>query len=94
LRRFCDDARIIISEEQVSTDLGGEAAILNLKNGVYYGLDSVAARIWNIIHQPCTFGEIRNLLMSEYEIDAQQLELDLRRLLNELADQELIQISS
>jgi hypothetical protein len=93
LRAFCDDARITVSDEQVSTDLGGEAAILNLKNGVYYGLDSVAARIWDLIHQPRSFRELRDILLGEYAIDVQRLESDLRNLLNQLADQGLVQIA-
>lgn len=90
MRSFCDDARIIISEEQVSADLGGDAAILNLKNGVYYGLDSVAARVWNLIQQPKTFRELRDILIEEYEVDGPRLESDLQNLLNQFADQGLV----
>src|SRR5262245_1000078 len=92
LRSFCDDARITISDEQVSTALGGEAAILNLKNGVYYGLDGVAARVWNLIHQPRTFREIRDILSDEYDVDAVRVDSDLRNLLSRLADERLVQI--
>ena len=93
LRSFCDDARIIISEAQVSADLGGEAAILNLKNGVYYGLDSVAARVWNLIQQPRTFRELRDILIEEYDVERPRLESDLQNLLNQLADEQLVQIA-
>jgi hypothetical protein len=46
------ETTVVATKEQASTDLGGEAAILNLRNGVYYGLDPVGARIWNIIQEP------------------------------------------
>ena len=32
------DSKIVVAKDQVSCDLNGEAAILNLKNGIYYGI--------------------------------------------------------
>jgi hypothetical protein len=34
---------IRLSQNQVSCNLGGEAAILNLKSGIYFGLNPVGA---------------------------------------------------
>ena len=39
------DSTVQIDNEVVSCDLVDEAAILNMKDGVYYGLNSVGARI-------------------------------------------------
>ena len=93
MRSFSENTQITVEKNQVSTDLGSEAAILNLTNGVYYGLDSVGARVWNLIRQPRTFGQLRDILIEEYEVDAPRLESDLRSLLNQLADERLVQIS-
>ena len=43
---------VIASPEQVSCPLGEEAAILNLKNTVYYGLNPVGARVWSLKGEP------------------------------------------
>jgi len=93
LRSFSENTQITVEKNQVSTDLGGEAAILNLTNGVYYGLDSVGARVWNLIQQPRTFIELRDILLEEYAVDTPRLESDLRNLLNQFADERLVQIS-
>jgi hypothetical protein len=37
-RKLSGDSTVVVSQDQVSCELGGEAAILNLKAGVYYGL--------------------------------------------------------
>jgi hypothetical protein len=37
------DSIVVAAKDQVSSDLGGEVAILDLKVGVYYGLDEVGA---------------------------------------------------
>jgi hypothetical protein len=89
-----DECRIVVATDQVSCDLAGEAAILNLNNGVYYGLNAVGARIWNLIQTPRTFAEIRTVLLSEYNVDATQLEQDMARLFQELSEQNLVKVGA
>jgi len=84
---------IVASREQVSCALGEDVAILNLKNGVYYGLDPMGARIWNLLQQPRTLAELRDILINEYDVDAARLELDIEELLSQLADNQLVEIS-
>lgn len=76
---------IVASKDQVSCDLEGEAAILNLKDGVYYGLDEIGAAIWKLVQQPRPFAEIRDAILSEYEVDSRNCERDLLALLSDLA---------
>jgi hypothetical protein len=87
-----DASRIVVSKDQVSSDLAGETAILNLKNGVYYGLDPVGSRLWTLVQKPTTFGEIRNALLGHYDVDKGTLESDIRDLLNQLAEHGLVDI--
>ena len=94
LSSLSDQSRIVVTKEQVSCDLAGEAAILNLRNGVYYGLDPVGARIWNLVQEPKTFAELRDAVLGEYEVSATHLESDLRELLGQLAEQGLIEITA
>ena len=89
-----DKATVVVSKEQLSSDLGGEAAILNLKNGVYYGLDSVGARVWSLIQHPRTVTELRDILAGEYDVATPRLESDLLELLSDLAGKELVEITT
>jgi hypothetical protein len=79
-----------VVQEQVSTTLDDEAVILNLKDGVYYGLNPLGARIWNLLLETRTVGEIQNIIIEEYEVEAERCERDLLQLLNELAAKGLI----
>ena len=83
---------VVVSKDQVSCDLHGEAAILNLKNGVYFGLDPVGARIWNLIQEPRTVTGIRDVLLEEYDVTTDACERDLVRLLQELATHGLVEV--
>src|SRR5881409_1384530 len=93
LKQRTSPASIVVAiRDQVSADLAGEAAILNLKSGVYYGLDAVGARIWQLIQEPRTVASIRTVLLSEYEVDPDRCERDLLLLLHALADAGLLEI--
>ncbi|RYX82712.1 lasso peptide biosynthesis PqqD family chaperone [bacterium] len=80
------------SNDQVSCDLAGEAAILDLQNGIYYGLDPVGARIWELIQNPCDPKEIVSQLLDEYDVEAEQCQNDVLTLLNELEQRGLIEV--
>jgi hypothetical protein len=67
---------------------------VNLKNGVYYGLDPVGARIWNLIREPVTFAQIRESLVGDYDVEPARAESDIREFLTRLAEQGLVEITS
>jgi len=83
---------VVVAKEQVSCDLGGEAAILNLKSAVYYGLDPVGARIWNLIQEPKRIKEIYEILLKEYNVEPGRCERDLLALLEKLVEEGLIEV--
>jgi hypothetical protein len=87
-----DDTRVVLSPQQLSCDLAGEAAIVNLTTGVYFGVDTVGARVWNLMREETTFGELRASIAAVYAVQPDRLELDLRAFLHQLADHGLIEI--
>ncbi len=90
-RTLSASSTVMVAQEQVSTDLGGEIAILHLKAGTYYGLDDVGARIWSLIQEPTTVEEIRDILVNEYEVEPGRCESDLIALLEKLTNEGLVE---
>jgi hypothetical protein len=88
------DTIVVATQKQVSTNLEDEAVILHLEKGVYYGLNPVGSRIWNLLQEPRTVNDIRDIILQEYEVESQRCEHDLLRLLQELSDQGLIEVKS
>ena len=86
--------RFIVSSEQLSADLdpGADAdvVILGLKEGLYYRLEGVGARIWSLLSEPRLPEEIVATLLDEYEVDREQCEGDVRRLIDELLERGLV----
>ena len=86
------DTVLRASPDQVSCDLEGEAAILNAKTGVYYGLDPVGTSIWNLIRQPKRLADVRDSIVREYEVDAAQCGRDLLELVEQFNAAGLVQV--
>lgn len=80
-------------KDQVSCNLGGEAVILSMKNGVYYSLNPVGVRIWQLIGTPVVVHEIRDTLLSEFEVEPRRCEDELLALLQDLEHEGLIAVA-
>jgi hypothetical protein len=87
------DSVVVASRDQVSCSLEDEVAIVHLKAGVYYGLDPVGARIWELIATPRSVRAVRDALLAEYQVDAERCGDDLITLLRTMADAGLVDVS-
>jgi hypothetical protein len=89
-----ENSIIVASQNQISSDLVDETVILNLKSGVYHGLNQVGTTVWKLIQQPRNFGEIRDVLLTEYEVSVEECDRDLRQLLEDLTAQDLVEVKT
>ena len=87
-----DRSVVVAARDQVSCDLAGEAAILNIKSGVYYGLDPVGARIWTLVQEPRKVAEIQTAITEEYDVEPERCARELTGLLEKLLEEGLIEV--
>lgn len=92
MKELSIESIVTVNKNVVSCDLDGEAAMLNMDDGVYYGLNEVGATIWNLIQKPQRVNKILDKLLEEYEVEKDQCNDDLFVLLNELLNKGLIEI--
>ena len=83
-----------MSDDQVFTTLGGEAVILGLRDGVYYGLDAVGARVWALLAEPRRVPELVEAIVAEFDVTAEECERDVLALLDQLAARDLVREAS
>jgi hypothetical protein len=81
-----------IPSQVMARQVGDETVILDLQSGTYFGLDPVGARIWQLIGEGRTFGEICDTLLDEYEVAREVLERDVNELAEKLLAQKLISV--
>jgi len=87
------DSIVSVAADQVSCELDGEAAILNLKSGAYHGLDPIGASVWNLIASPIAVCAIVDAMIIQYDVTRARCERDLLALLAKLDERGLIQIN-
>jgi hypothetical protein len=66
------NSSVVATKKQIFSELVGETVILDHKSRVYYGLNSVGASIWNLLHQPKTVNETRDTVVTEYFVESSQ----------------------
>lgn len=81
---------VVIAPDQVSSELVDESVILNLKTGMYYGLNEVGASVWQLLQQPKSVADICDAILQEYEVDAAQCEADVLALLKDMIEAQLV----
>lgn len=81
---------VVASRDQASTTVGAEAIILSMSDGVYYGLDGVGARIWELMQSPRSLGDVTDVLVAEFEVDSERAWEDLRALATDLISHGLL----
>ncbi len=87
------DAVVVATRDQVSADIGGETILLHMKSAMYYGMEAVAARIWELVREPIRVSDIRDAIADEYEVELDQCESDVLKFLRELAAKGLIKVT-
>jgi hypothetical protein len=85
-------SRVVASANYVSTKVGGETVILGMRDGVYYGLNPVGTRIWDLVRQPRVLGDVADTLTAEFEVTREQATADLLALAQDLATRGLIEV--
>lgn len=92
--KLSPDSVVVVSKDQMASDVAGETVILGLTAGRYYGLDAVGARVWQLIQAPVTVSDVRNTIVAEYDVEPRRCEADLLGLLQKMMDAGLIEVRS
>jgi hypothetical protein len=70
-----------------------DAVILDLRDGVYYGLEGVGARIWSLLQRPTSLQALGDAIVAEYEVEPARCLADLRELCAQLLQRGLIRVA-
>lgn len=77
-------------DHQTSAEIEDENVILDLEEGMYYGLNPVGAQIWRRIQEPTSVGKIVTEIANEYDVDYEQCFDDVVSLLQDLEENDLL----
>lgn len=78
------DSTVSPSDDAVFRELEGESVLLNLETGMYYGLDAVGTRAWQLAAADGLLRTVRDALVEEYDAAPDVIERDLLSLADAL----------
>ncbi len=88
------DAKLVCPPEVLSRMLAGEAVLLHLGSGLYFGLNDVASRAWERIVEGATFGDLLHTLVAEFEVTEETARPDLESFVTALVEKNLVQVET
>ena len=87
------DTVISRSESLLSNNLGDDVVMMDIEQGAYYGLEEVAARIWELTEKPVSFASICETLTAEYDVPKQKCEQEVTAFIDDLTNHKIICIT-
>lgn len=87
-----DEMRITARKDVLSRTLEGEAVLLDLESGTYFGLNEIASEIWVMMAKGTTVATIITLVLETYDVDEATARRDLELLLNRLQARGLVDV--
>jgi len=84
--------RIKLNQELLQSEIDGETIMMSIDNGKYYGLNTVASKIWELLKDEPLFSELISKLVEEYNVEQVECEKDTKEFLENLIENKLIRI--
>jgi Coenzyme PQQ synthesis protein D (PqqD) len=85
--------RVVVPENVLVRELSGEAVLLNLDSEMYFGLDEIGYRVWTVVTASDSIGAAYEQLLSEYEVEPEQLRESLDALIGECTEHGLLELA-
>ena len=84
--------KICVAEDVLSRIVDGEAVLLDLKSGTYFGLKGSGSTIWALIKASATVEQIESALVERFDVNPEIVTRDLDALLKQLRDRGLVEL--
>lgn len=87
-----DTSTVVASDGVTSTEIEGEHVLLDLDEGIYYGLNSVGGAIWKELQEPTSVEAIVRAITDAYDVGHEECQEDVLALLDDLQDNGLVDV--
>ena len=84
------ESTVLRNPSLIASPLDDELVMLDLEQGMYYGLDDIATLIWNQLDEPVVVRDLCGYLIAQFDVDRHTCETETIGFLNEMAQLGLI----
>ena len=89
-----DSAVIRLRRDMIAAESDGEIIVLDAERGDFLQLNKTAARIWALLEEPLTFGDLCARLADQFAVDAAACREDVLAFVGDLSRRGLIEIGA
>jgi hypothetical protein len=79
-------------EGLIHAEVDDELVALHIDNGACYGFNPTATRIWMMLETPRLFSQLKDMLLTEYDVESEACASQLADLLKELEQDGLVEL--
>ena len=87
------DTRVTVPAGVMFRDLDGEAVVLELESGRYFGLNETGTRMWLLLLEHGEVEPALRALLDEYDVPEDRLRTELQEFVDALVSQRLLLVS-
>lgn len=85
------EIKYVRKQQMPEAELGAQSlAVLDAEKGKYFGLDGTAFRIWQLLEDPISIGELCEKLLGEFDISPDICRVQVREFITQLINEGLI----
>lgn len=87
-------SRVRAREGVLFQELQGEAVLLNLDSGMYFGLDPVGTRMWQLMAEHERLADVAGAIAAEFDVGDERCAKDLIALVARLESEGLVTVAT
>jgi len=84
---------LTVPDQVLFRDLAGEAVLLEVETGRYYGLNETGTRMWSLLVEHGRVDMALQSLLQEYDVSSDRLQEELLHFVETLASRKLLNLN-
>jgi hypothetical protein len=76
----------------MSNKIDDEIVMMSVENEMYYGMDIVGSRVWELLAHPRSVANVCEVLMTEFDVDQETCHREVLAFVEKLYEYQVIQI--
>ena len=91
MHNLTETSKIIANQRVAFTEIDDDVVMMGPENGLFYGVNSVGAEIWNLLQSNAlSLSEICEQILQRYDVDESQCATDVKLFVEDLLNQGML----
>lgn len=87
------DAILVRNPDLFGTELDDDLVMMDDANGFYYGLDSTARKIWELLEAPMKYQDLLDSLVARFEVSFEDCKRDVDVFVGDMIKHKLLTVA-